>query len=281
MSKFLQKGLLMRSGLICVSMTMAASVLSLAQDKAEEVPVVPPPKFPLVLRAPQKAHWKVEFRYDREKAQKEALNPNEKKAGDAVEPGDDAPPPPPMMPKSVEVSKDGRIYREVSTWPDGKKAEKWVLDGFQMREQPRTGKILDVDAASYSTDFSDYRRSDFEAAEWVGKENYTGVKVVAGRPAYEFSVGSDKRKLTPREIEFRQEQIAERKSSAVATGGPTYVAYLDVATLLPIYIDNGEAVRIYSYGTLDEALTMPAKFQARYNARKKLLKEKSRVPSPP
>ncbi len=248
-------------------------------EEKPEVPTLPPPKFPMELRAPSKFQWKIEFRYDREKAKKETLTPeakSEDKLDDPVEA------PPPMLPKSIEVSKDGRIYREITTWQDGKKTEKWVLEGLQLREQPKTGRILDVDARSYSTDFSDYRRSDFEVAEWMGQDTFRGVKLLGSRPAYEFSVGADKRRLSPREIALGSMPDEVRGPDSQPVGpGSEYVAYLDAKSLMPIYIDDGEVVRIYSYGSLTETLVPPQKFMDRLNARKKMLQAKTRVPTPP
>ena len=255
-------------------------VPALAEEDKPEAPSLPPPKFPLELRAPNKYQWKIDFRFDRAKAKKQTLTPEAKPSEDLDEPTEAAPP---MLPKSIEVSKDGRVYREVTTWQDGKKSEKWVLDGLQLREQPKTGRVLDVDAASYSTDFSDYRRSDFELAEWMNKEAFKGVKLLGTRPAYEFSIGSDKRRPTPREIALKsiQDDVSESTDSQPVAASAEYVAYLDAKSLLPIYIDDGEVVRIYSYGPLTESLVPPQKFMDRLNARKKMLQAKTRVPTPP
>lgn len=241
---------------------------------------VPPPKEPILPRAANLAEWTILIRPDRTRAREETLEPEKIKEGEKAPPKRAAV----LQPVEITVTKDGQTYREVITWSNGKKSEKWILDGMQLREIPQTGDIMRVDSTSYSTDVSDYSSSDFEPLQWLDRANYKGVKLVAGRPAYEFVTENANRRLTKREIALSEKvdtgdaQVnrgtKEQKKSLL-------VAYLDAKSQMPIYVDDGYVVRIYKFGTPSASLVVPERFAEKFKEWKEVIARKTKPALPP
>ncbi|MFV0416008.1 MAG: hypothetical protein ACK5NG_06535, partial [Chthoniobacterales bacterium] len=226
----------------------------------------PPPRTPVLQKAPVRAEWTVEISYEPEKAVEKFTSDKADAEGLEEEPEVKI-----FRPTQIRVSKDGNTYREVTTWSNGKKSEKWIVDGLQIRELPRSGRLSRIDLTSYSEHFSDYRRSDFEPVEWVGLDNYVGAKKLKGRQVYEFRSTANKKRLTAREQFFAED--------GVPNSGDT-VAYLDAKTQLPIFVINGHTARIYKDFSPGAPLTLPKRFADEFNKWKQFLLKKSRPPTP-
>lgn len=207
---------------------------------------VPPPSEPLLKRAPANAEWTIYTYEDRSKILEEI-----EKQGLKAEPSGEVSEIGKVQPVAVTISKDGKTYREVAQWLDGRVREKWIAGDVQFYETAYGKKIARVSQPA-SDNFSDYRRSDFEELEWVGKDNYKGVKEVRGRKVYEFQVDLNKKRLSPREaallIDVDAPQTGADDGTPVAAPAPRiYTAYFDTATQMPLFFDDGMAVRLYKF----------------------------------
>lgn len=243
--------------------------LSLAQEEK-----IPPPKEPVLARAPSRAEWTIRFSFDLGKAKAAALggtSPQKKEPDSSKFTG---------FPVEIQISKDGTTYREIAYWPDGSKIEKWIVDGFQLQESRDGKNLIRLPAMSFSPDVSDYSRSDFENVEWVGLDNYTGPEVAKSPIAYEFSVTAAKKRLTSRE----EALIEARGGGSEASRNPDqrYTAYLDIKTQLPLYADNGTTACIYKFAPAPSTpLTVPSKFAQEFAAWKNLIRKRTLPPPLP
>lgn len=259
-----------RPGILIV--LLAAAGLLHAQQPTE----LPAPKEPILPRAPERAEWTILLHFDREAAKKNFLNPGEDKQG-VSEAAKQAP----SYPREIRISKDGSTYREVMVWPNGTTTEKWVVDNLQVQRNPQ-GDIVRIMPPSgyYSKEYSDYARSDFEVLEWIGRGNYKGVRLAAGQPVYAFEVTGDKRKLTPREEADVRRELRDRGD--IASPDRIFSVYLNGKNQLPVYSDDGEIIRTYTFVQAPtEKLTPPPPIAQAINQWKKEIKRKNSVPLPP
>lgn len=235
---------------------------------------LPPPKEPLLPRVNDHSTWSVSLHYDREHARAELLDPkgseNKADAGAGEQPV-----------AKIQVTKDGGVYREVAIGVNGKTKEKWIFDKFQAQESD-DGKVVMImqPAAFFSRDYSDYSRSDFEVLEWIDKSNFVGTAGFRGQPVYVFETSGNKRRLTAREqADIRSERATD---SEIQRYSEKFVVYLDGKTQLPVYFDDGEIIRTYTYGPSNaDKLQAPSKFQqalADWNAE---VKQRTAKPLPP
>ena len=242
---------------------------ALAQDRGPELP---PPKDPVLPRAPARAEWTATTRADRKKALEEMAAPPkgnvQEKATKTI--------------SEIRVSKDGSLYRELSVLEDGRKIEKWISGIFQAVEAPVGGFArIPLPAGTISQDYSDYRAGDFENLLWVDKSNYAGSGTFQGLPVYVFKVAADKRLFTPREksdLEMRRTP----DDSLIRKPGQTFVAYLDARTQLPVLFDDGESVTTYSFiADPPDKLQAPPAFAKALADWTADVKRKSSKPLPP
>lgn len=138
---------------------------------------LPPPKAPALRRAPALASWTVTFRYKDEdsKAQAPAGKPA---LNDRV--------------RTITVTKSGKTYWEQGVMISGKKYEKWVLDGAQLKTMPGGNEMAMIpkpDEEHPQPDYSDYSRCDFPELDWVSLENYREATTYEDKPAYFFEAG--------------------------------------------------------------------------------------------
>jgi hypothetical protein len=232
---------------------------------------LPPPKTPILARAPERAEWVITYRFDRDKAKDELFNPSPAKKPD---PANQAKGTPALLPKETHVSKDGQTYREITTWSDGHKSEKWIVQGFELSDTPQ-GEVMRI--MPFSTNYSDYSQSDFESAEWVAQTNYSGPNILNGLQVYGFEVAGNKRALTRREAAERARRGPVDKTEATRL----FIADLDIHTQLPLYLDDGEFIRTYTYpGNTPEKLIPPPKFAQALESWLKEIKRKAPAPPP-
>ncbi len=232
---------------------------------------IPPPKAPLLPRAPERAEWVVTYRFDYDKAKDDGLLPRtgQKPSEAKSSPG--------VVPQETDISKDGKTYREVITWSDGHKTEKWIAKGLEVFDTP-DGSVMRImpPGAVYAPSYSDYSRSDFEDVEWISEGNYVGVRTWNGMPVYAFEVAANKHTPTPREKAARA-----TGDPAAQTSSGTYVAYLDVHTQLPLYLDNGQIIRTFTYPKDNpKELAPPPKFAKALESWTKEIQRKTVAPPP-
>jgi len=232
------------------------------------------PSEPILKRAPAHAEWSVQFFPSESDIKKTfAKNGGQFKEGEIPKGAL-------VGPKSKTVSKDGTTYRELEQWEDGRSQEKWTVGDMQVYETSLTKKLVRLPrpaSAQVASNYSDYRRSDFEELEWIGRDNFVGVQDMNGRKVYEFQGNAAKRRLTLREqgdlVDVDAGKSAEelaKEFRAGSSGKPSYVVYLDAQTQLPLYFDDGRVIRIYNFSANPPAsLQVPQRFSDKFEAWKK------------
>lgn len=248
---------------------------------------IPPPQDPVLRRAPKVAEWTITFRYKRDKSGEALFQDGAPAENDDSDP-EDSEGLPPLL-KRIVISRDGKFLREVKYFTGGKRSEKWIAEGYQLQEIANFSDLIRVsNGGDYDPYFSDFRRSDFEELEWVGKENYRGVKTLGGVAVYAFSTEESRKKLTPREQYQRQ-----NPENDVASGGPDrpvsspqtdpiHVAYIDARTRLPVYYDDGKCIRLYKFNSSPPMTLNPAeKFRRGFDTWRQERASTRSLPSPP
>jgi len=172
------------------------------------------PKKPVLHRASAFSSWTVTFQYEDEEVKQVSGTP-------------------PIFIdrlKQVTITKTNKTYHEVTLWESGKKEEKWIFDGYQLRTLPGTTTIVPILAPSSDPEvpvdpgYSDYSRCDFEGLGWVSSGNYQGTKIYDGKSAYLFETKDPK-------------------------SGLKLAVYLSVETQLPLSFSDGVTTRIYTYNS--------------------------------
>ena len=163
-------------GLIIAFSIVASGAPALAQTAS-----LPPPKSPVLPRAPAFASWTITFSY---------------KAIDKTSPQ----PIPDADPiQSLTVRKSLATYQEVTVYRSGKWEEKWIYDGIQLIKLPGSSVIVPISAPTElapQSNYSDYSRTDFRGLEWVSRASYKGIEVYEGKPAYYFESTSPAGKVS-------------------------------------------------------------------------------------
>lgn len=235
---------------------------------------------PVLKRAPANSEWTVYTFEDRIKALDEI-----EKHGLKAEPSGEMSEVGKVQPVSITVSKDGKTYREVAHWLDGRVREKWIAGDVQFYETAHSKRIAQVSQPA-SDNFSDYRRSDFEELEWVGKDNFKGVKEVKGRKVYEFQVDLAKKRISPREAALlidvdTPQAVSEGDTPVTAPTPKIYTAYFDMTTQMPLFFDDGMAVRLYKFSAQPPGkLVIPSPFAEEFERAKNGGKTKRVVARP-
>lgn len=221
------------------------AISSFAQDSAPP----PPPKDPLLSRAPKTSEWSIE--------EKSAISIQTEQT---AEPESQDPP------RKRIISKSGTIYREVTNNLKHGSTVKWVIDGLQVRQLPGSNRLSRIPRSQFSSHYSDYRRSDFEPFEWISRDNYRGVEKYDGKLCYVFEVTNDKKRLTPREMEDRMQEQSEDDSTEQPQAAipaenlnASIIAYLDVTTQLPVALHEGGIITTYTFLPTPETKLQPPK----------------------
>lgn len=158
------------------SIATALCVVVAASALAQPPSSVPPPKSPVLSRAPERAAWTVTFKYP----------PRETPADPAS-----APIPEPERLQVLSVQKSQKTYCEKQKMTSGKVSEKWVFESrIQLMMPLGNTSIVALsppNGEDYpSPDYSDYSVCDFPGLEWVAMENYRGVEAFQGAQVYKF-----------------------------------------------------------------------------------------------
>lgn len=252
-------------------LTLAIAVSGFAQSETStDLPA---------MRAPDRSEWTITVERNPEAALAATLKPEE--APDPTDSGDEVPESiAAAVVEKIVVSKQGTLYREVTHWASGRKTEKWVSGGLQVYETPTSKRIARIDLVNYPSNFSDYSRSDFEAAEWIDPANFVATHEVGDRTLLQYSVTPAGKRLSPREVAQRRIDAEEGPATQAADARPL-VALIDAASRLPVYVDDGENVRTYQYKFDAPQLDPPQSFRDELDRWREELAEKYRPPTPP
>ncbi len=231
-----------------------------------------------LLRGPKDAAWTIEFQYPA---------PNEEAA----------PRTGPARMKSLTVQKQQDTYHEVATFEDGKKRERWVLNGIQF-ETTNAGQMV-TRLLSSDSSASDYSTTDFPELNWV-----VGLKprVVEKdrRQLLLVEIGASERALTKKETDMISQLEQQAKIYSKLTGkgeeatpapdlasvlrsqaNGSWLLYLDPTTKLPVRFESPAGVRTYSYSSTTTPLQPPPHFKGAYQVWKDELTAASRRTSSP
>lgn len=193
-----------------------------AQAVSQEIP---PPKFPITLRAPEKSAWTIDVK---ESGSTSSSNKNED--------------PYPVV-TQLAVTKTFPVYEEKAMVKNGKSWNRWIFVTdrntyrlVQYAGAPGWERVPET----YYGEVSRYENSDFEDLSWINEKNYKGVEMLDSRPTYAFElIGSAP--ITRRDREFFDAGDTTRKETFVAR------AWLDAKTLLPIKFEDNREVRTFSF----------------------------------
>jgi len=184
----------------------------------------PPPKNPVLHRAPDMASWTVQFKYKADEAPAASAKPQSTNANQI---------------QSLAVTKTHKTFWVQTVLASGKKDEKWVFDGHQL-ETVNNGKAIVIiappTALEPSPEYSDYSHTDFAGLDWVSLDAYKGLGSLDGKRVYQFESQKDGNKV---------------------------IAMLSVDTQLPLYSSDGGTTCVYTYNQAPTVpLVPPEKFLA-------------------
>lgn len=207
-----------------------------------------PPAGPLLKRAPEFSSWIVTFSSPRP--------PDEKPPSAGQEP--------PSL-RRIVVTKTGEIRQIVSSDAEGRRMEIWAIPGLQAVLRPEWAEPLLTDGVNaQDAFFLNFHATDFPGFEWVSAGNFRGVEKVGERECLVFQ---------------------DRVRQADATAGEVAMAqtaFVDLATRLPVKLDNGGEIANYRFESPPTAkLRLPADVLSAIEARAEKAREITRKPARP
>lgn len=223
--------------------------LALAQQKP---PLVP--REPILSPAPERSEWSVRIVQD---------YPDGWASDDSWEAqGETGAPPPANSIRSISFDKDAafQTYRVTTRWTDGKSEDEWIVMGQHVAERPGGGLYV-VGAERLTA--QELKASDFPELAWIERKHFTGVKTHKGKQVFVFEESFDRKRMTPTEArQFFFAQQADPKATPRKVFQPRFpkvVAYLDVATQLPVLFNDGSKLRYYTFRAPDAGRLRPPK----------------------
>ncbi|HSI84245.1 MAG TPA: hypothetical protein VK970_10710 [Candidatus Methylacidiphilales bacterium] len=211
---------------------------------------LPPPKVPVLRRAPSAACWTVTYSYQEDAKPTGAASaslPSEKPKAPAA---------PVDRLQSMTVTKSTRTYWEQAMYLSGKKSEKWIIDGVQLHIPPGGSEVAlyprpEVDDPA--NPWLDYNTADFPEIKGLAMEHYQGLRLWQGQPAYYFEWTRSGEKLT---ILLSEKQ-------------------------LPLIFTTPRVTETFVFSSPPQRLTPPEKFLKVLQTHKRGLQVLKRNPSPP
>ena len=214
----------------------------------------PTPRTPVVARAPARAEWTVHMSSETNKPED---GDGRATSAEAVKVLSSA-----RTVESLQVSKDDQMktYKLRTRWSDGKSEDEWIVMGQHVAERPG-GRGLYIVAGESST-AQDLRQSDFPELNWVTMTNYRGIKTYKGKKVFMFVVPFDQKRLSGSDAQlFALAKQADKNmtpSKFFKAKSPDVVVYLDCATQLPLFYNDGSVSRRYAFSTPGEDRLRPS-----------------------
>ena len=150
--------------------------------------------------------------------------------------------------KKMDVTQTKDLTRTELIWSDGKKTEVWWLTSTPLMLTERTdGSGVESDSLTF---LSSHLRPDARMFSWVTSQTYVAKSSYKGKACllYEKKMEPDNR--APSFITKMEPELALRR------------AWIDGNTLLPVALDNGEVVYLFTFQPAPEGpLTLPERFQ--------------------
>jgi hypothetical protein len=198
-------------------------------------PTRPPlPPGPLLNRAPQMAQWVISFK-SAPAAPAASASPA---AGTAVA----GPPKADPRDYQVYVTKTGSTYHVQMVGGYFQRVDKWCLDGFQISVVPNAQLPLVSYGGQKDDLFMNFARTDFPSFEWVSAKNFMGVQKVSG---FDCMIFRD---------HLREPQIFGGRPSHIKAD---VQAVIDLRSRLPLYLQVGDSLASYQYGSAPTVMLTP------------------------
>lgn len=203
-----------------------------AQEAATPPPKPPLPKGPLPAPPAQMAQWMIIFDAPAPAASPSPGSaPAQPNPADAASKQDAAKPPP----RNTHVTKTGNIFRIVETDPAGRKTNFWDVNGMVVSAAPDKTLSIVPNASSTAKSFTEF--------SWIGEKNYLSAGKYAGVDSFVF-----KDKILPPGTDSESATVDDRVEA---------IAVIDSTTLMPLYLQIGEAKKTYRFGTPPGAMLQP------------------------
>ena len=196
---------------------------------------------PLLNRVPDYTKWVITIKIQKTKSQDLPAGPADLIAAQEA-----------LRIRSIVVTKTGPVIREEIFMGEGRKWEKWVFNGTIGVINYGTRLVVTNEQFSNSEDrfHSDFGKSDFDGLNWIGVDNYKGVKKMEGMDCLVFEKTlSDER--------FRE---APQSINPAAPGKPPgeqpgkTIAFISIQSRLPAYLLKDGELRTYTFIALPKVI---------------------------
>jgi hypothetical protein len=167
--------------------------------------------------------------------------------------------------KEIVVTKAGDIRRDLEAWDNGSARDLWIVKGVELFAYPESPTIVVRNAAT-DEDARTFQSPDFGGLPALSLQNYVDVATYRGVQCYHFLI-----KRTKPEGDATAYTAAERAETR------NREAWIDVKSKLPVALDDGESIRLYTFSPDRPApLALPDKFAAELQHYVEVVREMSR-----
>ena len=206
------------AALLCAGLALSLPNRLLGTGNGSDVP---PPTAPFVAAVPDSADWTLTVKLPTQPASAE---PAPVRSGWRI--------------VEVHSTRKGKLKRDIITYANGTKAERWFADNLLFWKSAEgsviannlSGNSADPDLAANTPSIP----SGFFGADWLKQSFYDQVVPVEKRPCYHFA-------------------------------SPNKEAWIDVESKLPVACKLGDVVYRYTFNAPPEALAFPPDFQKAWN----------------
>jgi hypothetical protein len=195
------------------TISIVAALLTTTFLQAQNVPdqkeKPPLPSGPIIKPLPDLAEWAIIFTTpDTDKKDESSKSDTAHGNSGAASPA--------KRPRVIGIIKSGKTYRELETDTDGRRMERWRVNGTEV-SLAGNGKAAIGEGAS---------SSDFDELKWISAKNYVGVWNIGAEPCY----------------------IFQDKISVEDFGKVDVTAGVSESTQRPVYFIFGGNCQVYKFG---------------------------------
>lgn len=162
--------------------------------------------------------------------------------------------------RSMSYAKDSNIqtYKVTTRWTSGKSEDEWIVEGTHVAKRPDGTPYV---VGSERLMAQELKVTDFPELAWIERGHFVGVRIYKGRKVFVFEEQFNRKRMTPTEArmyffakqadpEATMEKVFQPRASKV-------VAYLDVATQLPVLCNDGRKLYRYTFKNPDAGRLRP------------------------
>jgi hypothetical protein len=225
---------------------LAVPSLALAQENPE-------PRDPVLTQAPARAEWTV--RITEEYPDSWAADDSWEAQGQTTAAAAES-----RTIRSITYAKDAAIqtYQVTTRWSSGETEQEWIVMGAHVAERPGGGFYV---VGSERLMSQELKVTDFPELAWVERKHFTGIRTYKGKKVFVFEEQFNRKRMTPTEARlYSFAQQADPKATPEKVFKPRaskVVAYLDVATQLPVLCNDGRKLYQYAFKTPDAGRLRP------------------------